>query len=147
MERYDSALFYHREAATHALLFGDTASWSLALGGEGIVYDRMGRKDSAEYYFKQELRTGRYTGLPETIIRGLDHLGQFYWQNKENEKAEKLLKEAMDLAVKQNDPVLVEAAGKLLWGFYEESGQPGRAFPVYRKYMAARDSINSKAQN
>ncbi|MCW3070743.1 MAG: hypothetical protein JWO44_633 [Bacteroidetes bacterium] len=133
----------------------DTVSVAMTLGNTGDVYRILGDsklhtapdvRSIPEYaisaaYYKKALALFEYTSDIRSKSIHLSNLGLLYINMKRFGEAEKLLRQALQLAKDIDYPDGIQETDKNLSILYSASGDTEQAFEYYKNYIAARDSL------
>jgi tetratricopeptide (TPR) repeat protein len=140
---YPKALEYYFKALKMAEELGDKRSMANNLGNIGVVYaDQSDYNKALEYYFKA-LKIDEELGDKRNMAFWLGNIGELYIEIGQFKEAEKYLKQALDLSYSLGTLDITRSTESFLYQLYYTLGQYKLALIHFKKYIAARDTIDN----
>jgi tetratricopeptide (TPR) repeat protein len=140
---YPKALEYYFKALKIAEELGDKRYMAINLGNIGNVYANQSDYPKAlEYYFKA-LKIDEELGNKRGMAIDLGNIGNLYRKTGKFKESEKYLKQALALCDSLGTLNVTRDFESFLSQLYDTLGQYKLALIHYKKYIAARDTIDN----
>ena len=110
----------------------------------GRAYFRLGKLDSAMVYQKRALKMARQSGQPQIVAPILVDMAQIHVEWKNYDQAMADAREALKLNEQVQLMSIRQTANRAMYEIYNARGNSDEALTHYKKYIAARDSIQSE---
>ncbi len=136
MQYCDSAMLYYKDNLSASRM-------QLYYLMRAQAYEGLENYDSSVYYYNKTYILTKNNndewGMTEPLLR----MGFGNMKLKKLAASERLIKEGIELAEKNNFLVFKRTGYELLSKFYEESGNHQKALEAYKKYYNANDSLQN----
>lgn len=109
----------------------------------GIIYDYLGKIDSALYYYNQSIEYAEQANLPRLKASGLLNFGSFYDDRGNYQRALEYYNQAVKLLEEHGPSDKLNIAKTNIGGIYEELDRTTEAIKLYKEVLASAD-VNSK---
>jgi tetratricopeptide (TPR) repeat protein len=143
-QKYSLALEYYFKALKIDEEIGDKKAMASDLGNIGNVYAAKSNFSKAlEYYFKA-LQLDRELGDKAGMAADFGNIGDLYREMGGFKNSEKYLKEAIEISKSLGLLSYIKNFEQMLSKLYESSGNCDLAFEHYKKYVEAKDTLESE---
>jgi signal transduction histidine kinase len=144
----DSALYYHFLNVGIGLEKTDLGSASSTLNNIGNTYLKRGEVDSAKKYFRESLILAKESNRVSTLATVLTNLGDISLIEGDLNGAKQYLDSALFYAEidKRAPEEKRRDVYRVLYRYYEQTGDMANAFLYQGKYIAYRDSMHNLEQ-
>jgi tetratricopeptide (TPR) repeat protein len=140
---YPQALAYYFKALKIAEELGDKRGMSILLGNIGNFYvDQSNYPKALDYYIKA-LKIAEKIGVKRSVAINLGNIGELYRKTGKFKDSEKYLKQALDLSYSLGTLDITRTFESFLSQLYDTLGQYKLSLIHYKKYIAARDTIDN----
>lgn len=136
LENYEEALKIHLET-------GNKKSEAICYGNIANIYDEMDEPKALEYY-SRSLRLSEELGRKTGAAIQHANIGGYYTKARKYKEAEDHLEKALKLAEEMGALNITMQAEELMSDLYDSIGNIALSFRHYKKYIAARDSLNNE---
>lgn len=145
LHKPDTSLSYYNRCLKHVPLLEDQnlkmrLNFALLIN-MGLLYSKKDEFEKAVTNFKNALEVGRAEKNNYFISNALMTLGATYQKQKKYAAAEKVLKEALFLTIKNDNKFLMKENNNILYLLYKEWGKEKEALEYYESFINIRDSI------
>ncbi|MEX2596649.1 MAG: tetratricopeptide repeat-containing sensor histidine kinase [Salibacteraceae bacterium] len=140
----DSALFYfNRSIASFETYCPGNPDIAYPLGNLGLIYRKLGKLDSSEYFSKKAKALFELMHYPTGKAEALNNLGFIAAEKRNHAKAEKLFEEALAIADDYNEKFEQMHALEGLIKIYKDKA-PKKANSLYDEYLKLRLHFQGK---
>ncbi|MEQ8472930.1 MAG: tetratricopeptide repeat protein [Marinoscillum sp.] len=133
MGNYEASLDFAQKSLMKCIELGDSLGISQTYITIGKIYVKMGKYDSSHYYFDQAIDFAFRNGYTRHAPSALINKSEVYYQQGFFEKAIKVLKQSIEIAVEEDD--VLESAFYEMAKIYGEIGQVDSAIFYANKSM------------
>ncbi|HVU55718.1 MAG TPA: tetratricopeptide repeat protein [Puia sp.] len=144
---YDSAIIYQRMSYQLDSISGQQSGISNALGNIGNAYSKMGRHDSAIIYLQRAIALAKKLGNAENTGNLLNYLADNYLAMKDWPHTRQYALQAAAFVPQITDNEFLQDHYELMYEYYKQTGDAGKAFAYLEKLHAVNDSIFSQKIN
>ncbi len=156
MKRYEEAIVHIEKGIAIYKSLDQQDQASSKLLDLGTVYAELGRKEEAHRCYQEALLADRKSGNQTDVAAALTNIGRLYAEETDSSllkmgikpseryaKALLLVKEALDISIKINQPRRKIKALETLSLIHEKNKDYVQSYDAYKKYIAIKDSIFS----
>jgi tetratricopeptide (TPR) repeat protein len=140
---YPKALEYYFKALKINEELGYKRGMATTLGNIGIVYKEQSEYPQALAYYFKALKINEELGDKRNLAIWLGNIGDLYRKTGKFKESEKYLKQALALSDSLGTLDVTRNTESFLYQLYDTLGQYKLALIHYKKYIAARDTIDN----
>lgn len=140
MGNYDSAKFYLNKSYELAKSSGQQC-FNGEAGALGDLYYQLGKPDSAEYYFQEEMDAISQCGNTAHLATTQYNLGLIYRDRGQNSMAVKAFQESLNAALDYDQLDGQKNAALALYEWHKTIGSSSKALYYHELFQVANDSL------
>lgn len=137
----DSSIMNYKKALAYLPHNKYPAGETLILSGIALIYRTKGNFIKSESFFRRALNLARKAEGTKSEQKALQGLGQLLCDNNRKEEGLEYLKEAYELAAKQNELANISKLSGKLATEYNEIEDFKNSTKYYKIYIAAKDTL------
>lgn len=144
-KNYGNSIDYQRQALSH---FNDLKAYTQAAiswQNIGFSFAKLGDFPEATNAYDESIKLRLQSGDSLGYGRVLRYLGELSFEMNEQIKAQKFLAEALDIAKRFDNEVLISEIYELQFKSYERQGDLLKALASHKNYTLVKDSLDHKA--
>lgn len=143
LREYDKSLEYQMKSLALTKELGDLDGEAHCLGNIGVVHGEKQDFSTALKYYLMTYEKAKQAEDKTLVIRSVGNIGSAYFGLGNLTLAEKYSKDALTMALEENNLSYMKTDYEQLSEIYKRKGDFEKAFEYYKSFIAIRDTIFS----